>query len=133
LTTKEFRASVFGMFVSWASANFPTLPVVYENGPVPDEENIGPIWLDVEIRWYGGSISTIGQTPSTRQTGAISAMCYYKQSSGTEQPDSIIDSLTTLLQTKRIGSAVTDAAQRSVPTYFKGWFKTGVYIPFTLG
>lgn len=132
MTTKEFRALVFQQFVTWAAANYPAVPVVYENGPVPDEENIGPIWLDVEIRWYGAEISTLGVNPGTRKSGVISAMCFHRQSNGTDEPDSIIDSLSTEFQTKRIGTAVTSAAQRSVPTFLQGWYKTGVYIPFVL-
>lgn len=132
MTSKEFRAAVFQMFVDWQAASYPALPIIYENGPVPDEESIGPIWLDVEIRWLGSSISTLGAQPRTRLTGNISAMCYHRQASGTDEPDSIVDSLATLFQAKRIGAAVTDAAQRSVPTFFNGWYKTGIYIPFIL-
>ena len=45
MTSEEFRAAVFAEIRNWAAASFPTLPVVYENGPVPDEDKIGPIWL----------------------------------------------------------------------------------------
>lgn len=133
MTPKEFRASVFGEIQAWAAANFPTVPVIYENGPAPDEDRIGPIWLDVEMRWYGGSVASIGSPVRTRHSGAVSAMCFYRAGEGTDEPDTLIDSLSALLQARRLGSGILEAPQRAVPTYLRGWFKTGIFIPFTLG
>lgn len=133
MTSEEFRAAVFADIRDWAAANFPTLPVIYENGPVPDEDKIGPIWLDVEIRWYEGSVAALGSNPRTRDFGAVSLACFYKTGEGTKAPGQVIDSASALLQTRRIGAAVLGARKRTVPTYMRGWHKTGVLIPFTLG
>jgi len=133
MTPKEFRSAVFAEIQSWAAANYPTLPVIYENGPVPDEDKIGPIWLDVEMRWYGGSVASVGTTPRMRQTGALSAMCFYRTGEGTDSPDSVIDSLSEYLQVRRLGSGILEAPQKTVPTNLRGWYKTGMFLPFTLG
>ena len=133
MSTKDFRAAVTLEIQTWAAANFPTLPVIYENGPVPDEDKIGQIWLDLELRFYGGSVAAFGTTPRMRQTGAISAQVYYKESSGTGLSDDIVESLTTLLQARRIGGAVVLAPQRTVPTHMRGWYRTGILLPFILG
>ena len=133
MTSEEFRAAVFAEIRDWAATNFPNLPVVYENGPVPDEDKIGPAWLDVEIRWYEGSVAAFGETPRTRDFGAVSLACFYKTGEGTKVPGEIIESVSSLLQARRIGSAVLDARKRTVPTNLLGWHKTGVLIPFTLG
>lgn len=133
MTSEEFRAAVFAEIRNWAAASFPTLPVVYENGPVPDEDKIGPIWLDVEIRWYDGSVAALGSTPRTRDFGAVSLSCFYKVGEGTKSPGQVIDSVSALLQARRFGSAVMGARKRTVPTNLRGWHKTGVLIPFTLG
>lgn len=133
MNTKDFRAAVFGDIQAWGAANFPTLPVVWENGPVPDEDKIGPIWLDVEIRWYDGSVAALGSSPRTRDFGAVSLACFYKTGEGTKAPGQLIDSVSSLLQARRFGSAVTGARKRTVPTNLRGWHKTGVLIPFTLG
>ena len=133
MTPKEFRATVFAEVQAWAAASYPTLPVLYENGPTPDEDRIGPIWLDIELRWYGGSVASIGVPVRTRYTGAISAMCFCRTGEGTDEPDSIIDSLGGYLQARRLGAGVLEAPQRSVPTHLRGWFKIGMFLPFTLG
>ena len=133
MTPKEFRSAVFGEIQTWAAANFPAVPVVYENGPSADEDKIGPIWLDVEVRWYGGSVAAMGVTPRTRMSGAVSVACYYRSSEGTDQSDSVIDSVNALLGVRRMSSAVMGAPQRTVPTYLRGWYRTGALIPFDLG
>lgn len=133
MTTKEFRAAVFAEIQAWAATNFPTLPVLYENGPTPDEDAMGAIWLDVEIRWYGASVAAIGTPPRMRHSGAVSANCFYRNGEGTGAPDDVIDSLGGYLQARRLGAGILEAPQRTVPTNLRGWFKTGVLLPFTLG
>lgn len=133
MSTKAFRAAVAAEIQTWAAANYPTLPVVYENGPSADEDSIGPIWLDMEIRFYGGNVASFGETPRMRQTGAISLQVYYKESNGTGLSDEIADSLCSLLQARRMGGAVLLAPQRTVPSHLNGWYRTGVLLPFTLG
>ena len=133
MTSEEFRSTIFSEIRDWVSVEFPTLPVVYENGPQPDEDAIGPIWLDVEIRWYDGSVAAFGEAPRTRDFGAVSLACFYKTGEGTKTPGEVIEGLSSLLQVRRFGAAVTGARQRTVPTHLLGWYKVGVLIPFTLG
>jgi hypothetical protein len=133
VTPKEFRAAVNNEINAWATSNFPTIPVIYENGPVPDEDAIGPIWLDVEVRWYGAHNATLGVMPRVRHSGAVSVSCLHRGGEGTDQPDTLIDSISTYLQNRRLSAGVTEAAQRTVPTSLRGWYKTGTLIPFLLG
>lgn len=132
-STQTFRALVFGEIQTWAAANFPTVPVVYENGPVPDQDTIGPVWLDVSLRWYGAAIASLGAAPRTRDTGALSVNCFYREGFGTQVPDQIIDSLRTTLAGRRLGSGTLWAPQRTAPTNLNGWMKTGIVLPFSLG
>ena len=133
MTTKEFRAAVFAEIQAWAAANFPTLPVLFENGPTPDEGAMGAIWLDVELRWYSSRVAAIGNPPRMRHSGAVSAMCFYRSGEGTGGPDDVIDSLGGFLQARRLGAGILEAPQRTVPTNLRGWFKVGILLPFTLG
>lgn len=130
MNTEQFRSAVNAKLVAWANANFPTMPVIFENGPVPDEDKIGTIWLDVEVRWYGAHATTFGG--SGRHTGAISANVFYRDASGTSASDKVIDSFETEFKSQRIGSAVLAFPQRTVPTNLKGWYKTGALLPFYL-
>lgn len=132
MNTKAFRAAVFGEIAAWGLSSFPTLPLIYENGPVPDEDKIGPVWLDIEVRWYGAQALTIGEVVAGRYSGAISAAVYYRDNQGSGLPDDIVDSLTDLLKTRRIGSSIISFPQRTVPTHLRGWYKTGLLFPFTL-
>lgn len=133
MTPKEFRAAVFAEVQTWALANFPTMPILYENGPTPDEGAMGSMWLDIEMRWYSASVAAIGTPPRMRHTGAVSAMCFYRTGEGTDAPDSVIDSLSEYLQARRLGAGVLEAPQRTVPTKLRGWHKTGIFLPFVLG
>lgn len=132
MNTKDFRAAVFGAIQTWGAASFPTLPIVWENGPVPDEDQIGPMWLDVEIRWYGGKSLGIGNVVSGRHSGVVSAQVFTRSAQGTGVSDDVIDSLETLLKNQRMGTAVLSFPQRTVSTDFRGWHKTGILVPFTL-
>lgn len=133
MNTKEFRAAVFGELATWGAASFPSLVLIYENGPVPDEDKIGPIWLDCEIRWYGSQGLSLGSLPFTgRHSGTISTQVYYRSAQGTGAVDDIIDSLETLLKTRRIGTSIVQFPQRTVSTNMRGWYKAGLLFPFTL-
>lgn len=133
MTTKAFRSAVWAALETWGAANYPAIPLIYENGPTPDEASIGPIWLDAEIRWYGGRIASVGVNPLTRDTGSISLMLHYRESEGTSLSDDVIDSLAALLKPQRLGGAVLGAKQRTVPNQFKGWYTTGILVGFALG
>lgn len=130
MTTEAFRAAVVTKLQAWATG-FPSLRVVYENGPVPDEGSIGNIWLDQQLRWYGGAPVSIG-SDTTRHSGAISLMVFYRSAAGTAEPGAIVDSLLQAFRRQRLGGAVLRNPQRTVPTNLKGWYKTGILVPFTL-
>lgn len=132
MNTKDFRAAIVAVIQTWGAASFPAVPLIHENGPVPDQDKIGPIWIDVEFRWYGAQPRAFGDPVSGRHSGAISVSVFYRGAQGTSLPDDIIESATTLLKTRRFGSAVVKFPSRTVPTNLLGWYKTGLLFPFTL-
>jgi hypothetical protein len=132
MSTKNFRAAVFTELVAWGAANYPAVPIIYENGPVPDEDKIGPIWVDVEVRWYGAQPRAVGEGGNGRDMGAISVSVYYREGEGTGQVDDIVDSLRATLKLRRVGNGIVKFPQRTVPTNLKGWYKSGLLFPFTL-
>ena len=132
MNTKDFRAAINGAIQTWGAASYPAVPIMYENGPVPDEDKIGPIWIDVELRWYGAQPHAFGDPVSGRHRGAISVNVFYRDAQGTGLSDDILESLTTLLKTRRFGSAIVKFPSRTVPTHLVGWYKTGLLFPFTL-
>lgn len=132
MTTTEFCGVVTARILAWQAANYPALPVITENGPVPDENTIGPVFLDLELRWYGGQNITMGSSPLGRHTGAVSANVFYRAYEGTAQPGAIVDSLITLLKNVNLGAGQLQFPQRTVPTMLKGWHKSGLLVPFYL-
>lgn len=131
MSTEQFRALVTERVLEWAASR-PTLPIAYENGPVIDEKTVGPIWLDLQLRFYGGNLVAMGERPLGRHSGTISAMVFHRIAAGTGDPDRICDELIELFRAKRIGRGLTQMPQRTVPTDFLGWYKTGLLVPFTL-
>lgn len=132
MSTEQFRGAVFSAIEVWGATGFPALPLVFENGPVPDEDKIGPLWLDCEIRWYGAHVAAMGERPLDRDTGAVSLNVFHKNADGTASPDQILDSLRALFRHKRIGGGLTSAPQRTTPTKLRGWYKVGLLVPFYL-
>lgn len=130
MNSEEFRTAVFGAIQAWGAGYDAALPIVYENGPVPDEDKIGPLWLDVEIRWYGAVNTTLGEVPRGREMGAIALSIFYKSGSGTQRSDQLADALQQLFRNKRFGAAQTGYPQRMTPTHLRGWYKTGRLVPF---
>lgn len=132
MSTRAFRSGVVSEVVKWAAAEFPALPIIYENGPVPDEDKIGPIWLDISIRWYGAQTKNVGEFAAGRHTGVVSAQVFAREGSGTAKVDDILDSLTRFLATKRIGSGIVMFPEHNTPNTAQGWYKSGLMFPFWL-
>lgn len=132
MTTENFRAGVFGAIDAWVQATHPGMPVITENGPTPDEKSVGVIWLDCEVRWYGGRNISIGETPMGRHSGAVSAQVYCREASGTAGSDQVVDGLIGLLKNARLGGGQLQFPQRTAPTLLRGWYRTGVLVPFYL-
>ncbi len=131
MSTEAFRSAVHTLVESTMTA-FPGVPVFYENGPEVDEASVGNVFLDVEIRWYSAKLVSIGQDSTGRDTGAISLQVFYKSAEGTKVVDELVDDLRDAFKAKRIGAGVTQMPQRSVPTHLKGWYKSGIFVPFHL-
>lgn len=130
MSTQDFTNAVFGQLASVMTAEFPHITVLYENGPEVDEASVGDMFLDAEVRWYGASLITMELNPRGRHTGAISLQVFYKQTEGTAAVGALVDRLITEFKSKRIGGGITQMPQRSVPTHLKGWYKSGLFVPF---
>lgn len=133
-TTTAFRSAVHAEVESWRAAEFPDLPVFYENGPEPDQAAVGPAWLDVSIRWKTARLLTVGDGhgPRGRETGVISLQLYHKEAEGTALPDAVMDSLDQRFKARRLGGAVLYQPACYPPTNALGWHKTGLMVEFTL-
>lgn len=132
MKTKEFRSAVFGEIEQWGKEKFPALPIIYENGPVPDEDKIGPLWLDVSVRWYGSQQMTVGEVVVGRYTGVVSVRTFYREGQGTAAVDDLLDSLEQHLRNRRLGSSTIQFPEPYTPTTVRGWHKAGLMFPFRL-
>lgn len=132
MSTEAFRSAVFGVIDTFMSANHPGVFVMYENGPEVDEAAVGDIFVDVSLRFYGAHLAEVGPMARSRHMGAISVDVYAKQATGTAQSGAIVSEVMTLLKSKRLGSGLTRAPQRTVPNTTKGWYVTGTLVPFTV-
>ena len=130
MSTKAFRSAVFGAIDEFMQASHPGIFVMYENGPQVDEEAVGDIFVDVSLRFYGARMVEVGLGGRSRHSGAVSVTVYSRQADGTEVPDDLLENLIELLARQRYGVGFTTAAQRTVPDVVKGWYRTGVLIPF---
>lgn len=128
----DLRASIFGAIQTFMSQNYEDVPVVWENGPVPDEAAIGNVFLDVEIRWDDAANVTLGHTPRGRDWGHIATFVYYKQAEGTALPDEIAQDLRDLLSNRRLGAGETKLAKRVTSPELRGWYRTGLLTPFRI-
>lgn len=132
MSTKDFRSAVFAEIDTWQKTHFPTIPAVYENGPVPDEDRIGPAFLDVSIRWYGSTTLSIGESKKGRHRGVISVLFFMREGQGTATADEVLDHLSKHLSHRHLGQSTVYFPEHYTPTNFRGWYKVGLMFPFTL-
>lgn len=132
MSTQNFTNTVSDTLATLMAAEFPGITVMYENGPEVDEASVGDMFVDMEVRWYGADLITMELNPMGRHSGAISLQVYYKQAEGTAAVGALVDRLITEFKSKRIGGGITKMPQRSVPTHPKGWYKSGIFVPFHL-
>lgn len=129
----EFRQAVNKALAEWFETNAPECFIQWENGPEYDapEDEAGP-WFDVSLRYYGGNTASLGGRPVARLSGTISIYLYQRQGEGTYRVDELLGGLARLLRHTNFGPARTSAPQRSAPQEHLGWYKTGLFVPFTL-
>lgn len=132
MNTEDFRAAVFQAISDHMAANHPTIDTAWENGPELDEALVSSVFIDVELRFYSAILSEVGQGSPSRHSGAVSIKVYAKQSTGTAEAGSVCTGLESLLKSRRFASGLTKAPQRLVPNTYKGWYSTGVLVPFTI-
>lgn len=132
MSTEAFIQGVTEKILTWRDANYPSLTVVTENEPNVDEAAMPDVWLDLEFRWYGASEVAVGTRPLGRHSGTVSCQIYSRAGTGSSESSKIIDSLNEELRSTRVAGGVIKFGQRSVPTDFLGWHKTGAFFPFTL-
>lgn len=138
MTPQDFRGAVNTLVADWAAAYADpalaanTVPVFYENGPEPDPNTLR-FWVEVELRFYGSSLSSVG-AGGGRYTGAISTAVYVKEGEGTMLPDTLLGEMTALLRHRRIGTAYTKYPSRTIPPSpaLFGWYRSGLLTPFVL-
>lgn len=132
MNTEQFESLVLAEIQSIMGTDYPTVPINWENGPALDKDRVGPVWLDVEFRWYAGSFAGMGLNPTDRHSGAISLGVYTRQHEGTSTATAIVDTLGTRLKARRIGEGVLYAPQRLTSPTLLGWHRRGLLVPFTL-
>jgi len=130
-TGKAFRAAVNTALQDWAIAPG-AVPIFFENGPQPDLANVGDVWVDTEVRFYGASTAALGERPMGRATGALVVRVFVREGEGTGRADDLMDQLEELFRPRRLGGARFDFPERLTPTQHLGWHKVGILAPFSL-
>lgn len=132
MKTEHFRQAVVAAIEAWRTSDEPGLPAFYQNAPVPPEDQVGPVWLDQYVRWFGADFVTVGERPRGRRRGSVVVNIYARQGEGTAEADRLLDALEEVFRNLRISAAVIGMPARSPGTEFKGWAKEGILVPFTL-
>ena len=132
MSTESFRAAVFESIGNYMAANHAGVDIAWENGPELDEAQVSDTFAEVELRFYSAIHTEVGQGATTRHSGAISIKVYARQATGTAAAGALCDGLINLLRSTRLDTGLTKAPQRIVPNTYKGWYCTGVLVPFTL-
>lgn len=130
MSIENFRAGVTQAIVDWHQANYPTLDIAFENGPVPDQNAVSSPWIDVELRMYSGSSLGVGGPKSGRYTGTVAVRCFTKAGEGTRQVDAILDSLDKTLSGLRVAGGAVEFPDPMMPVTALGWYKRGLMFPF---
>lgn len=132
MTKTQFRSWVETQVDTWRAANYPTLPVFYENGENPDQGKVGALWLDVEIGYRGGVAAAVGGRAPARLSGNVRLMAYMKQGGGMQAGEAVLDSLLDHFRTNRraAGGVMLDVPVPHSAPPMLGWQKAGWLVPF---
>lgn len=131
MSLETFESLVIAEVERWAAENFPNTTVVFENGPVPEEDKIGSPWIDVSLRPYAGNPLALA-TKQGRDTGVFSFAVFTREGEGTAQAKEIVSSLRQHFAGFRAGSGWLSYPDPYLPTTVKGWHKRGLMFPFTV-
>ena len=130
MSIQNFRAGVMQALVNWHQANYPGTDIAFENGPVPDQNDVTSPWIDVELRMYSGTSLGVGGPKAGRYTGTVAVRCFTREGEGTTQADAILDSLDKLLSGLRVAGGSVEFPDPMMPVTAEGWYKRGLMFPF---
>lgn len=130
MTGEAFRAMFQEAVSVFAAAQ--GVPAFYENGPCPNLDTVGDIWLDCEIEYHDAATMTMGERPRGRAMGLLKVRVMVREGAGTQRADQLLDALEELFRPQIMGTARLDfpARMKAVPAL--GWLKQGIVSPFSL-
>lgn len=132
MTIETFRGAVQSAVTTWMSANYPSVPLQLENADALDQDAVGVMWLDVEIKFFGGGNVTMGGRPRGRDHGTVNTNLYVKEGEGTLASDAIVEGLRELLRNRSIGGGVLSFPAYGAPPAALGWRQYGLKTPFRI-
>jgi len=131
MSTEAFERAATQEVLDWLAIHCPGVPLVVENGPIPDRNGLQE-FVDLQFRYYGAVDITVGTRPIVRDTGVISLRHYAREQTGTGRTRQVVEGLREHLRARRLGGAAIFAPQRTTGAPAKGWYSSGLLAPFKL-
>ena len=130
MTFEDARAAVYAKLDAFMQANYPAVPVQYENRANVDVSNLtGPVVV-CELAYGDGEQKSLEQAPIVRYQGAIWLNAGAKEGEGTADSLGILSALASAFKTTSFGGVVTQAP-RPVPGAKRlGLYFIGIRVPF---
>lgn len=132
MSIEAFRGAVQDEISTWMTANYPSVPVQFENADALNQDTAGAMWLDVETKFFGGGNVTMGGRPRGRDHGTVNTNLYVKEGEGTLASGPIVEGLRELLRNRVIGGATLSFPAYAAPPAALGWRQYGLKTPFRI-
>lgn len=110
-------------------AAYPTIPVVYDNGPF-DWNSPPQTFVEVETKFYAGEQVNMSANPKRRLMGYVYVCVRTRRGIGTREATQIIDWFSETLKFARVGTVTLEAPEPDEPAETQAWYLQDLKVAF---
>ena len=129
-TLVEARDALAAFIHTNWTAQYPTTPVYWENALRVDLDQVGSMFLRVEIEFNDALQMTFNDVPIRRTFGALYLTLFVKDGEGVRAALACLDYLTNIAKYQRVGGVILKTPTPGRRTYKDGWRSYELYVPF---
>lgn len=123
------RDAVVGYLNPLYVAAYPSIPIVYDNGPF-DWNNPPETFVEVELEFYGGEQVGMAASPRRRISGYLYVCVRTREGRGSREALQLIDWFSNTLKFARVGTVVFREPEPEPSDGPPGWYFLHVKVPF---
>ncbi len=125
----QIVSAVYAAVLEEMATHYPSIVVAQENGPF-DYSNPPPVYVLVEIKFYGGNQIGLAAAPRTRTSGFVYVTYHCREGEGTLAGLDVLDKIAARLAYSTLDRAQLQAATLADEAPPRGWHTDMIKVPF---